>query len=617
MSARFEYGERLFLPVQLRPRCRKPGWPPYRPLWVYVLDPASVGLRCPTARIEVPYEPLEAGPCGSLFQVQHQPLPPFLIRALGFSERMQRQFADRPLNLEDPVYAVDGGVRPSTGEPLFAGQMAYAVCLRVYDTFARALGRYPSWGPWAARRLREGKPARLLLRPFAFEDANACYDAENGSIDFGVFTARQSDSRFVLPGGLVFSALSHDIIAHEMTHALLDGMRAHLMDETNVDVPAFHEAFADIVALFHHFRYREVVEQALEEARGGLNVDTLLGLARQFGEGIHGHEGGALRRAVESMEQAHGQHAAMLRCEGDEPAEPHERGAVLVAAVFSAYLDVFERKAASLFRLVALTGDGMRRAPPHELVELLADEACSIASEFLQVCIRAIDYCPPLDLRFGEYLRALVTADRALNEVDRLGIRDALIKAFRMRNIELRDVLDLSEYSLEWNGPRSEDLRIAPLAWSQLRFADDATTPIGIGEVERQAAALASAALESDEVRAEFGLERPGAQFGPIVVESIRPVACRSRDNRIVHGLVAELSQRRARSEGRFFGGATVVLDEQGIVRYAIRKRVADTARELAQERYRKAMNRPEPGDPKAIRQLCVHAPAAGTPAGT
>ena len=44
------------------------------------------------------------------------------------------------------------------------------------------------------------------------------------------------------------------------------------MDPTNVDVPAFHEGFSDLVALFLHFSYADVVEQAIRESRGELRA---------------------------------------------------------------------------------------------------------------------------------------------------------------------------------------------------------------------------------------------------------------------------------------------------------------------------------------------------------
>ena len=52
-----------------------------------------------------------------------------------------------------------------------------------------------------------------------------------------------------------------------------------------------------------------------------------------------------------------------------------------------------------------------RAALSDALVKAIAQEASDVAAQFLNVCIRAIDYCPPADMEFGEYLRALITAD--------------------------------------------------------------------------------------------------------------------------------------------------------------------------------------------------------------
>ena len=56
-----------------------------------------------------------------------------------------------------------------------------------------------------------------------------------------------------LEGSYVFLSLSHDIIVHEVTHALLDGLRPEFHVASHPDVPAFHEAFADLIAVFQRF----------------------------------------------------------------------------------------------------------------------------------------------------------------------------------------------------------------------------------------------------------------------------------------------------------------------------------------------------------------------------
>ena len=93
---------------------------------------------------------------------------------------------------------------------------------------------------------------------------------------------------------MVFTCLSHDIIAHETTHALLDGVHPRFNEPVNADVLAFHEAFADIVALFQHFSYPGVLRDQIARTRGDLARQSLLGqLAQQFG--LASGRGDALR----------------------------------------------------------------------------------------------------------------------------------------------------------------------------------------------------------------------------------------------------------------------------------------------------------------------------------
>jgi hypothetical protein len=94
-------------------------------------------------------------------------------------------------------------------------------------------------------------------------------------------------------------------------------------------------------------------------------------------------------------------------------------------------------------------------------VNRLAQEATKTAGQVLTMCIRALDYCPPVDLTFGEYLRALITADMDLIPEDDNGYRVAFIEAFRRRGIYPRDVRTLSEDSLRWSRP-GEDPGIEP-----------------------------------------------------------------------------------------------------------------------------------------------------------
>ena len=131
--------------------------------------------------------------------------------------------------------------------------------------------------------------------------------------------------------------------------------------------------------------------------------------------------------------------------------EPHDRGAILVAAVFGAFTKVYQARTRDLFR-IATEGTGvLREGDIHpDLVNRLAEEAQRCAERALQMCIRAIDYCPPVGITFGAYLRAIVTADYDMNPADRENWRLAFIESFREWGISPRGTRSMAEDSLLW-----------------------------------------------------------------------------------------------------------------------------------------------------------------------
>ena len=89
----------------------------------------------------------------------------------------------------------------------------------------------------------------------------------------------------------------------------------------------------------------------------------------------------------------------------------------------------------------------------------MAEEASVLARQFLAICIRAIDYCPPVDIEFGEFLRAVITADRDLVPDDPWDYREAWIEAFRRRRIQPQSMATLSEDALLWSPPDRRQAR--------------------------------------------------------------------------------------------------------------------------------------------------------------
>lgn len=418
--------------------------PPFRRLRAYALDPGA-STELDTALINeiilpVRWEPdLAPGPVGDYLEV------------IDYDPASKCFYP--PVDLNDPALLAQDGLPPSEGNPLFHQQMVYGVAMITVANFERALGRRAFW---ASRRTSSGSDdaefvERLRIYPHALRQANAYYSPVKRALLFGYFPADPVDAGSQFPGGTVFTCLSHDIVAHETTHALLDGLHRRFIEPTHPDVLAFHEAFADIVALFQHFSHPDVVRHQIARKRGDLASQSLLGeLAQQFGRATGRR--GALRSALGEYDENHEWRPIVPDpADYERVLEPHDRGAILVAAVFDAFLSIYRGRVADLFRL-ASGGTGLVApgALHPDLVNRLASEAAKSARHVLGMCIRALDYCPPVDLSFGEYLRAVVTADVDLVPDDDLNYRIAFIEAFRRRGIYPRNVRSLSVDSLRW-----------------------------------------------------------------------------------------------------------------------------------------------------------------------
>ncbi len=297
---------------------------------------------------------------------------------------------------------------------------------------------------------------RLRIYPHALRDQNAYYSSAKNAVLFGYFPAEKTSAKNV-PGTLVFTCLSHDIVAHEVTHALLDGVHHYFSEPVNGDVLAFHEAFADIVAIFQHFSYPGILRSQVARTRGDLERESFLGqLAQQFGDATG--RGDALRSYLGERDPKSGK----WQSKQPDPAllqsahEPHLRGAILVAAVFGAFVKVYNKRSADLYR-IATEGSGvLRPGEIHpDLVDRLSDEAQKVAEYMLQMCVRALDYCPPAGVTFGDFLRGAITGDYDYYPDDRFGYRVALIESFREWGIFPKGIRSMSVESLLW--PSGED----------------------------------------------------------------------------------------------------------------------------------------------------------------
>ena len=270
-----------------------------------------------TAQVSVPAEELAPGPRGYRVQVidydsstgvLYPPLEYRILEDGAYNDPFQGESDEILLN-----------------DPKFHAQNVYAIIMRTLARFESALGRRVGWS---------FQGHQLQVAPHAFADANAFYSKDDRALLFGYFPKADGGRQTGDQRDMVFTCLSHDVIVHETTHALLDGLRRRYTDPSSPEQAAFHEGFADIVALLSIFSIPRVVEMiidknfiekrpsharlvadapelidvkslTIEELRGSL----LTGLAKEVGKEMDetdemtGVRKGALRRSVELTPQ--------------------------------------------------------------------------------------------------------------------------------------------------------------------------------------------------------------------------------------------------------------------------------------------------------------------------
>jgi hypothetical protein len=396
-------------------------------LTILAQDPAvRINGRLALAQVDVPAEVLAAGPAG------------YRIRVIDFDATGNRLYL--PHNYQTDAASgeiIDPWAPPPDdasaqrrrkfeerllANPQFHAQNVYAIAMRTLARFEFALGRRVGWS---------FNSHQLQIAPHAFCDANAFYSEPDHALLFGYFPDRR--------GKTIFTCLSHDIVAHETTHALVDGLRNRFSEPSSPDQAAFHEGFADVVALLSMFALHSIVKAVLtggvaKKGPGGhfelvaqkavtreaLENSILLGLAKQVGIELNPLGRNALRRSVEIVPTR-----GML--DDPENQEPHKRGEIFVAAIMRSFLEIWVARIAEL----GTFGRGMQN------VDMIADSGAKAAEHLLTIAIRALDYCPPTDLSFSDYLAALLTADVEVAPDDsKYGYRQTVRAAFHDYGID-------------------------------------------------------------------------------------------------------------------------------------------------------------------------------------
>lgn len=389
-----------------------------------------------TTTVSVPAERLERGPKG------HR------VHVIDYDSSANIFYRARATNVERDVFSKEGDIGRLVGDPFFHQQNVYAIAMATLGEFEGALGRPVNWG-------FDDPSHQLKISPHAFADANAYYSRESESLNFGYFPRSPKD--------MVFTCLSHDIVVHETTHALLDGLRPYYLNPSSPDQAAFHEGFSDIVALLSVFRSKEVVARALAPLtnkrrqvlvehldESSLASTSLAKLAEQMGAALEGVPTAALRESLNIKPNKSLYGSARYE-------EEHDLGELLVAVVMRAFIKTW------LSRL----GPHVKDHPVGLNVEVVAEEGATAAKQLLRICIRALDYLPPVDLIFPDYVSALLTADLQLYpDDDRYNYRKTLKESFASFGITPSS---RSRSDGAWEPPVAEDFTMQGVHFERMQ----------------------------------------------------------------------------------------------------------------------------------------------------
>lgn len=322
------------------------------------------------------------------------------------------------------------------------------------------LGRAITWAHQAGR---------LILIPHAGYDENAFYDRDTSALHFFYFEGQQ--------GQPVYTCLSHDIVSHELGHAVLDGLKPGYNEISSAETAGFHEYFGDAVAMMASLGTEETALIVASESGPELSAKNVVSaIASEFGAALHGLPDEAYLRGAWNDRTVKD-----LRSEKSQ--QEHDWSEVLTGVYYEllAYLYRLNRKSIALDRDTEThKNGGVKKPSPGEERYRSMRALVRSAAQTSGVMFRAIDYCPPVDLRYDEYARAVLRAQEVSYPLDEQGVRKFLVQSFRKRGVKVPK----DESDQRANIQRAlRDVNVAEISGTQAnayRFLDEYRVLFGI-----------------------------------------------------------------------------------------------------------------------------------------
>lgn len=502
-----------------------------------------------TAHVQIPAEDLRPGPWG------------YRVQVIDFDASSQTAFKPfSSLAAQSPDRYQDASDAQILNDPRFHSQNVYALVMHTLARFERALGRRLRWGFGSHH---------LIVLPHAFRGANAYYSPHDHALLFGYFTGAS--------GKNIYTCLSHDVIVHETTHALLHGLRERFNDPSSPDQAAFHEGFADVVALLSVFSLPAVAAAILDHTSPVVRANTeetglvsekavsvralrssgLLGLAAELGGELATVRGNALRRSVElSPSPTYYRDSAEFR-------QPHRRGEILVSAVMNTFLEIWAGRIGNLREV----------RPGFISRDHVIYEGAEIAEILLTAIIRAVDYTPQIHIEFGDFLSAVLTSDREARPVDeKYSLREHLRQTFGDYGIfPASDSADgewkqapsgLSYQNIHLDSMRSAPDEVFRFIWQNAEILN----------VNKEAYSRVLS------VRPALRISQDGFALEETVAEHHQTIILKARELKRLG--ITKPAEMPSDFEVRLRGGGTLIFDEFGRLKYHIHNDIVDGVRQ-------------------------------------